>query len=758
MVGKTISHYQILEKLGEGGMGVVWKAEDTRLGRLVALKFLPAEAVADTNLRQRLLHEAQAAAALDHPNICTVYEIDEQNGEIFLAMAYVDGPTLEKKIEQRPLKLEEAIDIALQIGEGLELAHERAVVHRDIKSSNVLLTARGQVKITDFGLAMLGNRTRLTQDGAILGTPGYMSPEQAQGLPADTRSDIWSLGVVLYEMVSGQLPFHGETAPAQIFAILCNEPEPLTALRSGVPMELDRVVAKALAKTAGNRYQHMADMLVDLRSVKRRLAVRPPSSGPARVESREKLGEGSQAALPVKRLMVLPFRLLRADPDIDFLAFGLADAITGSLSSLEQLVVRSSLAAARYAGETDLKRIAGEADVHLVLAGTLLRSGDQLRVSTQLVEGASGTVVSSQTSQGCLRDIFQLQDQIVGRVVSSLALPLSTREQDLLSRDVPASPAAYETYLRANQLAYTYGCLSVARGLYIRCVEEDPNYAPAWARLGRCYRVNAKFGGDPEDFPRAETALGRALVLNADLALAHNQLAYLEADSGRAEQAMVRLLLRAKTTRSDPELFAGLVHVCRFCGLLGASVAAHQLACRLDTGVRTSVCHTYFMRGDYFLALETSNEVRGYLGPLALVFLGRDQEALELAREDHSGELPLANCLYSSVRLLLEGDRAAAVEMCERAIALITYGPEELLYLARHLAYLGETERAVVILNRAVDGGFFCHQMLAGDAWLHPLRATPGFAGILERAFQRHTIAARRFVEAGGERILGALQ
>ena len=231
-----ISHYRVLEKLGEGAMGEVYRAEDIRLKRTVALKFLAADMVADASLRQRFLHEAQAAAALDHSSICTVHEIDERDGEIFLAMAFIDGPTLQKKIEQRPLKLEEAVEIAIQTGEGLKAAHDRGIVHRDIKSSNILLTSRGQVKITDFGLAILGGQTRLTQAGAIMGTPGYMSPEQARGEAADARSDLWSLGVVLYEMVSGQLPFGGDTAPAAIFAILHKEPEPLTALRSGVPL------------------------------------------------------------------------------------------------------------------------------------------------------------------------------------------------------------------------------------------------------------------------------------------------------------------------------------------------------------------------------------------------------------------------------------------------------------------------------------------------------------------------------------------
>jgi len=270
-----ISHYHVLEKLGEGAMGEVYRAEDTRLKRTVALKFLAPGMVADASRRQRFLHEAQAAAALDHSSICTVYEIDERDGEIFLAMAFIDGPTLQKKIEQRPLKLEEAVEIAIQTGEGLEAAHNRGIVHRDIKSSNILLTSRGQAKITDFGLAMLGDRTGLTQAGALVGTPGYMSPEQARGETADARSDIWSLGVVLYEMVSGQLPFGGNTASAAIFAILHREPESLTALRSGVPVEMDRIVAKALAKIPAERYQHAADILVDLRSVKKLLEARP---------------------------------------------------------------------------------------------------------------------------------------------------------------------------------------------------------------------------------------------------------------------------------------------------------------------------------------------------------------------------------------------------------------------------------------------------------------------------------------------------
>ncbi len=464
-----------------------------------------------------------------------------------------------------------------------------------------------------------------------------------------------------------------------------------------------------------------------------------------------------KAAAPPRRLIVLPFRLIQPDPEIEFLSFGLADAVTASLSDLDSLRVRSSLVAARYAGEPDLQRIAREAAVDMILTGTLLRSGGELRVSVQLVEAAGGTVVSSQTEQCDLRNMFQLQDRVVGRIVDFLAFPLSARERSILSRDVPANPAAYEYYLRANELAYNFD--PAARELYIRSVEEDPRYAPAWARLGRCCRIIAKFGGDPENFSRAEGAFARALELNPDLPLAHNQLAYLEADSNLADRTMVRLLLRARVARNDPELFAGLVHVCRYCGLLEASVAAHQQATKLDPTIRTSVCHTYFLLGDYRQALETSREILGYLGPLALISLGMRQEALALARrmEGTSTPFPLVACAFSCARALAEGARTDAVALTERLLALHRRGPEELFFAARHLGYLSECDRALVILARAVDEGFFCYPALVNDPWLHSLRASPNFEAIVQSAQERHAKAVRAFVEAGGQEILGAI-
>ncbi len=304
MVGQTISHYKVLSEVGRGGMGVVYKAEDTKLKRPVALKFLRSDVLEDEEHKERFLREAQAAAALDHPNICTVYEIDEADGQTFLSMAYLEGETVKEKIKARPLKLEEALDIAIQTAQGLQAAHEKGIIHRDIKGANLMVTPQGQVKIMDFGLAQLAERSQLTKTATILGTPAYMSPEQSQRLPTDRRTDIWSLGVVIYEMVTARLPFEGERQEAVLYAIGTEDPEPITALRVGVPTELDFIVSKAMAKDAGERYQHVEEMIVDLRGLSKKLAsgkstiLQLPAPDAA---SRLNVGTGRAAAKQVPR-------------------------------------------------------------------------------------------------------------------------------------------------------------------------------------------------------------------------------------------------------------------------------------------------------------------------------------------------------------------------------------------------------------------------------------------------------------------------
>ena len=285
MLGRTISHYKITEKLGEGGMGVVYKAEDSKLRRTVALKLPPLDQLAAEEAKARFVREAQAAAALNDPNICTVHEIDEADGRTFIAMEFVAGQNVKDKVRDGALPLDEALDIAIQAARALQTAHEEGIVHRDVKSANLMVTAQGQVKVMDFGLAQVGDRSQLTLSGTTLGTPAYMSPEQTQAQPTDRRTDIWSLGVVLYEMVTGQLPFHGEVLAAVTYAVVNTEPEPPSALRSGLPSELDQVIAKALAKDPAERYQHVDEMLEDLRVLEGQIGAPSSSTKPSKKPS-----------------------------------------------------------------------------------------------------------------------------------------------------------------------------------------------------------------------------------------------------------------------------------------------------------------------------------------------------------------------------------------------------------------------------------------------------------------------------------------
>lgn len=744
MTGNAVLHYRILEKLGSGGMGVVYKAEDLKLGRLVALKFLSEELSQDSKFLERFRREARAASVLNHPNICTIYDVGEHEGRPFIVMELLEGETLAARIERGPLPLAEAVRIALGFLAALQVLHRKELVHRDLKPSNMFLTENG-VKIIDFGLARLPRadptvtQTELTTPGLLVGTPSYMSPEQLRGHTITPASDLFAAGAIIFEMLSRRRAFAGSAVEA-FHAIQYGQAPTL----SGSPAiaAIDRVIHRALAKEPRERHPSADAMAQELRATL--------------------LLEDSDAATCARvmsRLIVLPFRILRPDPETDFLAFSLPDAITSSLSGLESLIVRSSLAAARFAGAApDLKTIAEEADVDVVLTGTLLTSGGQLRVSTQLMETPSGALIWSKTSHVTLRDIFQLQDDLVNRIVESLSLPLTAREHRRLKHDVPASPAAYEYYLRGNLLYYEWAKMSVARDLYLRCVEEDPLYAPAWARLGRCHRLIAKWSGEPnEDLVRAKKALDRALQLSPDLPVAHHLYAQLEADVGRAQDAMVRLLGRAAVSISDPELFAGLTQVCRYCGLLEASLAAHEQARRLDPQIRTSVAHTHFMRGDYG-AVPTYSSGGDHFGvhPLALSHLGREREALELLRQGLQEELPLPviRWIGTSILALLEGRPEDSVQQSELFIRSCR-DPESFYYFARQFAYLGKHARALELLTEAAKLGYVCFPTMARDPWLDPLRGNPEFTVVLRAAETRYREAAQAFLTADGGRILG---
>lgn len=729
-------------------MGVVYAAHDDRLDRPVAIKRIR-PGLGDGQERERFWREARAAASVNHPNVCQLYEIDEDRDGLFLAMELLDGEPLSARLARGPVLPNEGVQITLGVLSALAALHQKGIVHRDLKPSNIFLAPHG-VKLLDFGLArpFVGTvapiESDLTLTGVLLGTPRYMAPELIDGSVADARSDLFVLGIVLYEMLAGKPPFRGDSVFDVAKAIMQDEPPAL----GGSPgiVGLDRIIHRALRKPVDERYQTAEAFAQDLRT-----ALLVADSGEvARVR-------------PMTRLVVLPFRMLRPDPSIDFLAFSLADAISSALSGLPSLVVRSTAAASRFAADApDIPALAGALDVDVVLLGTLLSSGEQVRVSAQLVQAPSGTLVRAMTSQSTSGEIFQLQDALAKSIVESLSLSLTAGEQSQINRDAPANAEAYECYLRANQIQLDSKQWATARDLYSRCLERDPRFAPAWARLGRCYRLLGKFGDSSQaqsNLARGEDALKRALDINPDLSLAHNLYAYLEVEAGRAREAMVRLLERIRHSPSEPELFAGLVHACRYCGLLDASVAAYERARRLDPGVISSVSQTFLLRGDWERAIATDPTDSPFVKALALAQLGRTTEGIALLRAGMARGLhPQLQNVISIVISALEGRHDDLIRHVHQVMDSGFGDPEGVYHWAGALAQAGDHDGALGLLERCINGGFHPVSALVRDPRFDAVRASADFRYLVGRADERQREALDAFRAADGARVLGLPQ
>ena len=548
MIGKTISHYKILEKLGQGGMGVVYKAEDTRLKRSVALKFLPQAFTADPVAKERFIQEAQAASALEHPNICNIHEINEtDDGQLYIVMACYEGQTLKERLAAGALPVAETIDVARQIAEGMAEAHEKGIVHRDIKPANIMITEKGQIKIMDFGLAKLAGQMKVTKSGTPLGTAPYMSPEQTRGEKVDHRSDIWSLGVVIYEMLTGELPFRGDYEQAIIYSILNESPEPPAGLRTTVPVALERIIFKCLEKKASKRYQHFDELIVDLRKAgglaatpagTRRKSLKPvllllPIIILLLFASYFLLSQGGDTS--DKSIAVLPLQNLSAGGENAYFAAGLHDELLTQLAKVADLKVISHTSVMGYAGTTkNIRQIAGDLDVANIVEGSVQVIGERLRVNVQLIKASTDGHLWAEHYDRTLDDAFAIQSDIAQQIVAAIGATLSHTEKQELTAAPTTNSEAYQLYLQSREYALRPGFLrknlEIAQELCQRALTLDPQFALGHATLSRIHGAIYWFRYDPSPeralrtWEEAETALRLAPDLpqaHISLGLAH---------------------------------------------------------------------------------------------------------------------------------------------------------------------------------------------------------------------------------------------
>jgi len=513
VIGKTISHYKILEKLGEGGMGVVYKAQDTKLDRRVALKFLPHHLTDNETERARFLQEARAASALNHPNITTIHDISENKGQHFIVMELIDGPNL-KELSATKLELGKIIEIAIQLCQGLQAAHQKQIVHRDIKSDNIKIASENRVKIMDFGLAKLKSATPLTKAGTTVGTIAYMSPEQASGKEVDQRTDLWSFGVVLFEMLTGKLPFRGEYEQAVIYSILNEEPEPVNSLRSTVPVELEQIVDKALAKDVNQRYENADELLRDLRQVQESLKV-------------------TSATTSSKSIAVLPLDNISPDRENEYFSDGLTEEIIMNLSKIKNLKVISRTSAMHYKGtKKPLKQIAKELQVQYVLEGSVRKQGSDLRITAQLIDAVQDAHLWAEKYTGTMEDVFEIQEKVAGEIAEALKLKLSPQEQRNIEKRQTESTEAYQLYLKGRFYwnKRTEESFKTAVGYFNQAIEIDPNYALPLVGLADTHILTGVYcyQRPHEVMPKARQAAQKALELDNKLAEAHASLAHLK--------------------------------------------------------------------------------------------------------------------------------------------------------------------------------------------------------------------------------------